>query len=186
MLINKVKTVAAMLLAVGLLAGGTGLVARSAVAPQETLAPALARAEPKDTPKEEKKKPLLTDGKERKVLPTDPALSRLQKELYNTALLQARLSLERFPRYTTEAAVLESIQMLYEAELALAEKQADRLAVMEKRLNSLVEIEKICEERYKESGAPGARNVFRHQDLLYSREKRLEVEIQLLKAKQKR
>src|SRR5262245_12364337 len=171
MLLNKVKTVAALLLAVVLLEGGT--------------APAAARAEPKDTPKEEKKKPLLTDGKERKVLPTDPALSRLQKELYNTALLQARLPLERFPRYTTEA-VLESIQMLYEAELALAEKQADRLAVMEKRLNSLVEIEKICEERYKESGAPGARNVFRHQDLLYSRAKRLEAEIQLLKAKQKR
>jgi len=183
MLLNKVRAVAAMLLSVGLLARGTALVARSAVAPQETLAPALARAEPKDTPKEEKKKPLLIDGRPLKVQPNEPDLSRLQKELYNAALIQAKLRYEKF-RVTTgeEALLLESVQTLYEAELALVEKKADRLAAMEKRLNLLIEIETINEKRYKAGGVPAVRL----QDVAHARAKRLEAEIQLLKAKQKR
>jgi adenosylhomocysteine nucleosidase len=138
----------------------------------------LSQAAPPDEP-EEKVLALL------KAKPLDPAkgddeLRKLQKERYNTALkeLQLRNALITAGRSNPLDGLFDAAGLLLEAELDLAETPAERVAVREKQVELLKEVEKTT-RRYADTGSVRVTPA----DVERVRSARLAAEINLLRAR---
>jgi hypothetical protein len=109
----------------------------------------------------------------------DSTLRKLQKERHNAAV---RMLQERIEEYQKEIRdityVFEAAKLVAEAKLALAETQAERVAVLEQTL----EVARLIESRLKERLERGLGSRADFELATYSR---LSVEIRLLEEKKK-
>jgi RNA polymerase sigma factor (sigma-70 family) len=182
MLLKKIQIVTtALLLVAGLVAAGTSLLARSE-SPGST-APALPETisvpDPPDPPAHGgDPRHTLLDGQSIAPGLHETPLSQLQKERYNAALaLATALHGDLLAGRANLEGLLAAVQSLYEAELDLKEKPAQRLALLERRVTTLRAIEMVYQARL-EAGTS------KNSELALVRLKRVEAEIQGLKARQ--
>jgi RNA polymerase sigma factor (sigma-70 family) len=180
MFLKKVLVATAALLTVIVLAAGAGLLARSRALPeaQAPTTPASAPNQPQPPTREVENKPGLLDGKPNEPINKEALLLRLQQERYNVARTMAAARYqEMIDGKDHLETLLASVQSLYEAELDLTDKPANRLVLMERRVTTLLAIEKIYQSRFDIGRITTA-------ELSQARLKRIEAEIQWQKAKQ--
>jgi hypothetical protein len=128
----------------------------------------------------EEKEPALLKAKPLEPAKGDDELRKLQKERYNAALKEVQLRYEYVKAGKALAldVIADASRRLLDAELDLAEKPADRVAVYEKQLEFAKDVEKIIEAR----AAAGFRD-FSAADVEQARYARLTAEVNLLRAK---
>ncbi len=180
MFLKKVLVATAALLTVILLAAGAGLLARPTASPeaQAPTTPASARNQPQPPTREVENKPGLLDGKPNEPINKEAMLLRLQQERYDVARTMAAARYqEMLDGKDHLETLLASVQSLYEAELDLTDKPANRLVLMERRVTTLLAIEKTYQSRFDIGRITTA-------ELSQARLKRIEAEIQWQKAKQ--
>jgi hypothetical protein len=129
---------------------------------------------------EEVKMPPFLNARPAKPAEGDDALRKLLKERYNVALDAARA---RYQEYLagrqghTDDQLFAACRVVLRAELELADKPAEQVAVREKFLTLAQEIEQIAEKMFEAGRIPIS-------DRDTARVHRLTAEIELLKARQ--
>jgi len=115
-----------------------------------------------------------------KPAPGDTPLRKLEKERFNAALAAAQARyLEYLSGRGTIEITLDSVQRLADAELALTDKPAERVAILERGLGLYRDAEKVAELRFEAGKITLA-------DREEARYLRLNAEIRLLREKEKK
>jgi RNA polymerase sigma factor (sigma-70 family) len=193
MFVTKLKIiVAAVLIAAVVVTVGAGLTAAGLRDGREAVKPIEPPARQPDAPKQEKEEPdkkvdepkfiepALLKIKPLAADPKDDELHKLMKERFNTAQLELRALCEQMSVGVLQEpdVALDSAKRLKLAGLELYDNPRDKIALLEKYVDTVREIEKVFQNRFD----AGKINIAVMQLIKYHR---LDAEIELLRMKEK-